>query len=494
MEYYQYFRLKAPPFQPASPDGAVYFSATHLEGLHTLEAGFNDELSGLTLLTGEAGMGKTTLIYSLLQRDYRRVRIAHIDDPKLSFLEMMRSILAQLNLYSPGATKLDYINTLDHLLQLHGSDERIAIVVDESQLLSDDVLEELRLLSNRGQTKDRRLRLILVGQPELAERLKQPHLRQLNQRIASRSVLKPLTYDEMVKYVECRLSVQGSSGPAIFDRGALHHLYKRCDGIPRKINMLCQNAMIAAFYAGERKVSAKTAKKVAAEYHDAVHIKRPGFRLRSQAMVAVVGVLALVIIILVGIVYPSGRLDWLIKPPRVGTVEWESQHPESQRHLKSADKHGVKSHRGETAKPKTVSSVVANPAARQNPSETAVAIASKTDAVPTAATTGRNVIPAASGPALEKPAAPAVTPPPQEPAKPERQDQITVREGDTLEKIAVRYFGSTSAIQRLERVNPQLTNINELTVGEVIHLPAGVSVDASRDDAIAARPDSSPSR
>ena len=150
MHYYQYFRLKGPPFQPASPDGAVYFSPTHLEGLATLESGLSGELTGLTLLTGEAGTGKTTLIYSLLQRDFKRVRIAHIEDPKLSFPEIMQVVLTQLNLYSTGSTKLDYLEALDRLLELRGKEERIAIIVDESQLLSDDVLEELRLLSNRG--------------------------------------------------------------------------------------------------------------------------------------------------------------------------------------------------------------------------------------------------------------------------------------------------------------------------------------------------------
>jgi general secretion pathway protein A len=239
--YEQYFRLKGPPFQPASPDGAVYFSPTHLEGLATLESGLLGELSGLTLLTGEAGSGKTTLIYSLLQSDYKRVRIAHIDDPKLSFLEILRLILTQLNLYSAGSTKLDYLNVLDHLLELHGKEERIAIVIDEAQVLSDDILEELRLLSNRGQRDDRCLQLILVGQPELAERLKNPELRQLNQRISSRGVLKPLSTAQGIMYVECRLIAQGSKCSTIFAPGALECLLRQSDGIPRKINMLCHS-------------------------------------------------------------------------------------------------------------------------------------------------------------------------------------------------------------------------------------------------------------
>jgi type II secretory pathway predicted ATPase ExeA len=107
MECHQYFRLNGQPFQVASPRGAIYFSPTHLQALATLESGLSGDLIGLTLLTGEAGTGKTTLIYSLLQRDYKRVRIAHIDDPKLSFPEMMQSVLAQLNLYSAGSAKLD---------------------------------------------------------------------------------------------------------------------------------------------------------------------------------------------------------------------------------------------------------------------------------------------------------------------------------------------------------------------------------------------------
>ena len=119
-----------------------------------LEAGLSGDGNGLSLLTGEAGTRETTLIYSLLQRDFKRVRIAHIDDPKLSFLEIMRIILTQMSLYSAGSTKLDYLKAIDHLLELRGSEERIAIVVDEAQILNDDVLEELGLLGNRGQRDD----------------------------------------------------------------------------------------------------------------------------------------------------------------------------------------------------------------------------------------------------------------------------------------------------------------------------------------------------
>jgi type II secretory pathway predicted ATPase ExeA len=270
--YYQHFHLSGPPFQTASPNSAIFLSPTHLEGLATLEWGLSRELNGFTLLTGEAGTGKTTLIYSLLQRDFKQVRIAYIADPKLSFLEMLRVILNELNLYSTGSMKLDYLEALDRFLILRNKEERVAIIVDESQVLSDDALEELRLLSNHGQRYDRCLQLILVGQPELLEHLKMPKLHQLNQRISARGVLNPLNTEESLKYVECRLHAQGGASAQIFEPGALRRLLQHSDGIPRKINLLCHNAMLLAYSAGAKKVSLKAAKKTAAEYDDSTRL------------------------------------------------------------------------------------------------------------------------------------------------------------------------------------------------------------------------------
>ena len=488
MEYFQYFRLDGPPFQPASRDGAVYFSPTHLEGLATLEAGLSGELNGLTLLTGEAGTGKTTLIYSLLQRDFKRVRIAHIDDPKLSFLEIMRLNLTQMNLYSAGTTKLDYLKTMDHLLDLHGKEERIAIVVDEAQVLSDDVLEELRLLWNRGQRNDRcLLQVVLVGQPELAERLKKPELRQLNQRISSRGVLKPLTVAQGSMYVECKLGAQGSKCSTIFEPRALNHLLRYSDGIPRKINMLCHNAMVAAFYAGERKVSFGTAKQVAAEYHDAVGIVKPKSRSRSRAASALFAGVALAALLLVGFVYPNQWSDWILRHTRFGRPTGQTVQP---REIANA---GRSEKPGKSGKTVAQSGIEGRPDAR---AKTAIATSSASQTV----ASGSSVVPGATAPTgfksdvaqppttLKVPALstapasaaghPVVQQPPAASGLPPR-DRITVKDGDTLEDIAIQYFGSKSGIDQLVKANPQLTNINRLTVGQVIYLPAGASAKAS---------------
>jgi general secretion pathway protein A len=461
MEYYQYFRLDGPPFQPASPRGAVYLSPTHLEGLATLEKGLTSDLSGLTLLTGEAGTGKTTLIYSLLQRDYKRVRVAHIDDPKLSFLEMMRVVMTQLQLYPAGTTKLDYLNAIDHLLDLHGKEERIAIVVDEAQVLSDDTLEELRLVSNRGQRDDRCLQLVLVGQPELAERLKKPELRQLNQRISSRGMLRPLTSAEAITYVESKLIAQSSTIAALFEPRALPHLLKRSDGIPRKINMLCHTALNAAFYANERKVSVGTAKKTALEYHDSVAItKRRPSRMRLLVIPPLVVGAGVAALLLLGVVYPNGASDWVRNHPvsfgKARTVEQADDagpldfgvKPINPAALAPQAVEAGRSPRNPMAGPMRVQGMRIDPTA---PAAAAVSAGDQTGA----------------------------------PAVPPQRRQVTVRPGDTLETIAMRYFGSKDGISELIEANPQLTDINRLSVGQTIYLPSSIAARASHNQSTA---------
>lgn len=448
MEYYQYYRLDGPPFQPASPRGTVYLSPTHLEGLATLEKGLTSDLSGLTLLTGEAGTGKTTLIYSLLQRDYKRLRISHIDDPKLSFLEMMQIVMSQLHLYAAGTTKLDYLNAIDHLLDLHGKEERIAVIVDEAQVLSDDVLEDLRLLSNRGQRDDRCLQLILVGQPELAERLKKPELRQLNQRISSRGVLRPLTTAEASMYVESKLIAQGSTVSALFEPRALPHLLKKSDGIPRKINMLCHTALNAAFYANERKVSVATAKKTALEYHDSVAItRRQPSRMKWLLLPPLAAGVGLAAMLLLGVVYPNGASEWVrdhtLKLGKARTIERADEEGPFDFGVKPIERapgavqniEAGRKPRDPIAGPLRVPGIHLDPT---TPAAAAVSVANQ----------------------------------PGAPARPQPPRQIAVRQGDTLGTIAMRYYGSEEGVSELIAANPQLTDINRLSVGQTINVPA----------------------
>ena len=268
--YYQHFRLTGPPFEAAPGSEALYLSRAHRESLAALEWGLLHEPSGFTTLTGETGTGKTTLVCSILARNFAQLRAAYVINPRLSFEDMLRVVLGQFGVQYAGTTKLDHIEALVGFLERRPPQERLAIIVDEAQDLSDDALEELRLLSNYGQQLGRYLQLVLVAQPELAVRLKLPSLRQFNQRVAARSVLSRLSFDEAHEYLGYRLRAKNGRSRDIFDSDALAYLLRHSDGIPRQINVLCHNAMLLAYSSGKLRVDRDTARAAVAEYGDSL--------------------------------------------------------------------------------------------------------------------------------------------------------------------------------------------------------------------------------
>jgi type II secretory pathway predicted ATPase ExeA len=477
---YQHFSLTGSPFQAASPSGALFLSPTHVKGLATLEWGLSEELNGFTLLTGEAGTGKTTLIYSLLQRDFKQVRIAYIVDPKLSFLELLRVILDQLNLYSKGSTKLDYLEALDRFLKLRRKEERVAVIIDESQDLSDDGLEELRLLSNHGQQNDRCLQLILVGQPELAERLKKPELRQLNQRISTRGELSPLDPEQAMKYVECRLRAQGGECTDVFERRALERLLQHSDGIPRQINVICHNAMLLAYSKGAKKVDLKTAIIAAREYDDSFlttgQISSAPHLQGRPALIGGAIVSAALTSALLGFVYLHVPSDQTVKQ----TVSSDQAIEQTVRPDQGVKQLGMVGYADPAAIPPAAAPLASHPVEHQ----TSLAPGAAVLKTPKGAVTGPAKAPEMRA-VPAPPAAVAVNAATQEqtrvPASLERRRQITVRYGDTLENLAIHYFRSRSGINALIDANPQLTNINRLSIGQIIYLPSDSTPKASHD-------------
>ncbi len=476
--YYEHFHLTGPPFQAASPNSALFLSPTHREGLATLEWGLSRELNGFTLLTGEAGTGKTTLIYSMLQRDFKQVRIAYIADPKLSFLEIMRVILDQLNLYCTGTTKLDYLEALDRFLKLRNKEERVAIIVDESQVVSDDVLEELRLLSNHGQRHDRCLQLILVGQPELVGRLKKPELRQLDQRISARGVLSPLDPREALKYVDYRLRAQGGESARIFEPGALERLIEHSDGIPRRINVLCHNAMLLAYSARAKKVDLKAVMTTVAEYDVSLPVTSQisgWFHMPENPALMVGAALAS---LLLGFLY----LHSSSKQAGQRAVSSGRALEQTAGQAQPVKQPNVEAYADPVVMPRAVALLASPPAAA------APALAGAPPEAPHGADLGlaaardMRIAPA-------PPAAVAISGRAQQnavaPAPVKQRRQIIVRYGDTIEKLSIRYFGSKSGINDLIDANPQLSDINRLSIGQIIYLPSisapGIPSKAAHD-------------
>ncbi len=264
--YYSHFGLNGSPFQITSSPNVLYWGMEHLKAFAALEWGLVHEQSGFTVLVGEVGTGKTTLAMAILARKYQNVRTAYVTNSKLNFDEILKGIMGQLGIKVQGRTRLAQLGAFDQYLRELPAGERVAVVLDEAQGLSDETLEQIRLLSNSGRTDEKQLHFLLVGQTELARRLNTPALRQLDQRVGARAVLNPLRRSEAREYVAERLRATGGSAAKVFTPGALRYLLRHSRRIPRRINVLCHNALLLAFGSGAKRVDARMARAAVSEY------------------------------------------------------------------------------------------------------------------------------------------------------------------------------------------------------------------------------------
>ncbi|HEY2986265.1 MAG TPA: AAA family ATPase [Candidatus Binatia bacterium] len=255
--YGEFFGLTRQPFSVSPDPSFLYRSPGHSEALAQLVYGITAR-RGFVVLTGEVGTGKTTLIHSLLQQlDDGHTHIAFvftlIDNPK----DLLRSVCEDLDLISFEDEKKEmheYIATLNRfLLESYRKGDNVALVIDEAQNLSPEVLEGVRLLSNFETSQDKVLQILLVGQPELGTRLNAPELRQLKQRVALRYHLSPLNLPQCKEYIAQRLEIAGGS-PAIFPAKTVETVQAYSGGIPRLINILCDNGMLTAYALGKKTV------------------------------------------------------------------------------------------------------------------------------------------------------------------------------------------------------------------------------------------------
>ncbi len=275
--YYQHFGLSGPPFQFSVSPAALYRGKEHSEAWAALEWGLLHEPTGYTLLMGEPGTGKTTLIGSLLALHSHRLIAAYLNHPRLPVDVLLRLALKQLGVDSPPASKADCLETFRAIMRSADAGRHIGLVIDEAQELSPDAFEEFRLLSEYTRIDGYQLQMAFVGQPNILQILEQPALTSFNQRIGARAVLNPLGRKEAYQYMEHRLSACNGSAGRIFAPGALHELVSRGQGIPRRLNVLGHNSMLAAYSAGVRKVRRSDVLGAASEYEN----------LRSHGKVAV---------------------------------------------------------------------------------------------------------------------------------------------------------------------------------------------------------------
>jgi general secretion pathway protein A len=261
--YTEFYHLKELPFALTPDPRFIYFTPSHTEVMANLHYGI-DNGKGLVVVTGEVGTGKTTILRWMMERLDRTVLVAYIFNPRLSVPEFYQHVTTLLDV-KKWETKSELLFELGRALESrHSRGLRTVLIVDEAQGLSPHVLEEIRLLSNFESNTAKQLQIVLTGQPELREVLNNPDLRQLKQRIALRCVIKTLpSVEETERYIFSRLLVAGAERPEIFSPAAVDYIYRCSEGVPRNINNLCDNALLAGYAAGESVISRAIIEEVA---------------------------------------------------------------------------------------------------------------------------------------------------------------------------------------------------------------------------------------
>ena len=286
--YTTHFGLREMPFSITPDPAYLYLSAHHQEALGHLLYG-TGQYGGFVQLTGEVGTGKTTIIRTLLEQKLENVDVAVVLNPRQNEQEFVASICDELGVKYPkrGATLKTLVDALNvHLIQAHAENRRTVVIIDEAQNLRPEVLEQVRLLTNLETHKEKLLRIMLVGQPELATLLARPDLRQLAQRITARYHLTPLDAGETAKYIEHRLSVAG--GAQLFSARAIAAIHQHSRGVPRLVNILCDRALLGAYAAGVRQVTPDLVVRAAREVGGEAAVPRRRVTLLDAALVAAI--------------------------------------------------------------------------------------------------------------------------------------------------------------------------------------------------------------
>lgn len=247
--YQSYYGLAELPFHITPDPKFLYLSPTHQEALQHLKYGVFEK-KGFIVIVGEVGCGKTTLCRQFLNdlEQDGRFDTALILNPSVNEAQMLRAILTELGEQPLHDAQPDLLGQLNRvLLQRIAAGRDILLIIDEAQNLSYAVLEQVRLLSNLETDKHKLLQIVLMGQPELKDLLRQPELRQLRQRVLVHYELNPLTRTELTQYVQHRLTRAGGTGRPYFSRWALRAIHRYSQGVPRVVNNLCDKAILAAF-------------------------------------------------------------------------------------------------------------------------------------------------------------------------------------------------------------------------------------------------------
>lgn len=264
--YCDFFGFSEKPFTITPNPHFVFLSSIHREAFARLLYGV-DSHAGFIALTGEVGTGKTTMLRTLLtQLDPEKYRSALIFNPCMSGEQLLAGICREFGVEAGDQNRFGYLDALNRfLIDQNSAGRTVVLVIDEAQNLEPEVLEQVRMISNLETERDKLIQIILAGQPELNGILHRNDLRQLNQRITVRCRLTPMKLDDTAHYISHRLKISGSRIPDIFSRAAIRKIYRFSQGIPRLINVACEQALVMAWTRELRRISHPIAAEVIAE-------------------------------------------------------------------------------------------------------------------------------------------------------------------------------------------------------------------------------------
>ena len=300
--YLSFYRLKKQPFHITPDPEFLYLSPSHKEALAAIIYGI-EEKKGFVAIIGDVGTGKTTILRSYLEgKKDRSLKIIYIFNAKMSFEGLLKTIYRELNLPIENGDTVEMVNGLyEVLIEEYKRGNTVVLVVDEAQNMPVDTLESLRMISNLETSQDKLMQIVLVGQPEFEKALNTDRLRQLKQRLAVRATILPLTKDESLDYIKFRLQKAGAPSSAVFTAPALKEIAKWAKGVPRVINVLCDNALVTGLGYARKPVTKKIVKEIIRDSE--------GWSLIVRRRLPLAAALAL-LLVLVGIAsfLPLGRI------------------------------------------------------------------------------------------------------------------------------------------------------------------------------------------
>jgi general secretion pathway protein A len=254
--YCKHFGFSKKPFDVTPDHRFLYLTHEHREALASIMYGIK-ERRGFTVLVGEAGTGKTTLLRATLSRLDKGTHSAYIFNSDLPFIQVMALILDELGILGP-VKKLSLIGAVrrlnDFAIQQFADGGNVVIMVDEAQNLDAKTIEGLRLLSNVESSEHKMIQVVLAGQPDLDNKLSKRAMQQFTQRISLRRTTRPLDEKDVYEYIRYRLKMVGHNGPALFSKNAMNRIWQHSKGIPRNINILCDNVLLNAYAMDQKKI------------------------------------------------------------------------------------------------------------------------------------------------------------------------------------------------------------------------------------------------